>query len=128
MGVALALPMLDAMLPHAKAAALLQRRRMVCINTSLGLHTPLLFPKDTGGEYGVTPYLEPLAALRKDFTIFSGLSHPEVGGGHLAQASFLTAAPHPSSPGFRNSISLDQFAVEQMKLETRFASLTLRTN
>ncbi|MDB6171082.1 MAG: hypothetical protein JWL59_393 [Chthoniobacteraceae bacterium] len=127
-GVALALPMLDAMAPRGFAAALPHRRRMVCINTSLGLHTPLFFPEAAGSNYNLTPYLEPLAAVQKDFTVFSGLSHPEVSGGHLAQASFLTAAPHPSAPGFRNTISLDQFAAERMALETRFASLTLRTS
>ena len=41
--------------------------------------------------------------------VFSGVSHPDVDGGHPADICFLTAAPHPGSGGFRNSISLDQF-------------------
>src|SRR4030095_2953561 len=40
--------------------------------------------------------------------------------------SFLTAAPHPEQrAGFRNSISLDQFAAEHIGGETRFPSLAL---
>jgi hypothetical protein len=100
---------------------------MVCINTSLGLHGPFLFPEKAGRDYALTPYLEPLTALRNDFTICSGLAHPDVDGGHAAESSYLTAAPHPGSTGFRNTISLDQFAAERMGAETRFASLTLGT-
>src|SRR5437867_875069 len=101
-GVAFALPMLEALLPRgaAAAAAAGSRKRMVLINTSLGLHGPLLFPTLPGKDYALTPYLEPLAELRNDFTICSGLSHPEVGGGHAADTCLLTAAPHPGSPGF----------------------------
>src|SRR5205085_9755269 len=39
---------------------------------------------------------------------------------------FLTAAPHPElRAGFRNTISLDQFAAERIGGQTRFASLPL---
>jgi hypothetical protein len=56
----------------------------------------------------------------------SGLSHPEVGSSHDSNYSFLTAAPHPERRGgFRNSISLDQFAAEHIGGETRFPSLAL---
>ena len=51
--------------------------------------------------------------------------HPDVDGGHSAEASFLTAAAHPGRPSFRNTVSLDQLAAEQMGHSTRFASLTL---
>src|SRR6202023_3545464 len=72
------------------------------------------------------PYLEPLREFRDDFTIISGLSHPEVGSSHDSIFSFLTAAPHPEiRAGFRNSISLDQFAAGHIGGETRFPSLAL---
>ena len=58
-------------------------------------------------------------------TVFSGVSHPEVDGGHQAEICFLTAAPHPGRGGFRNSISLDQFAAERIGHQTRFPSLAL---
>src|SRR4051812_2997315 len=126
-GVALALPMLDAMLPRVRAGArALPRRRMVCINTPLGLHPPHFFPKEAGRSYESTPYLEVLKDLRDDFTVVSGLSHPEVGPSHDSNASFLTGALHPEQrAGFRNSISLDQVAAEHFRGATRFPSLAL---
>jgi hypothetical protein len=128
-GVAVALPMLEAMLPRAlRAAALAPRRRMVAIMGTLGLHTPFLNPIEAGRGYTPTPYLEALKEFREDLTVFSGLSHPEVDGGHASEASFLTAAPHPGTPSFRNSISLDQFVAEKLGGETRFASLVLNTH
>jgi len=39
----------------------------------------------------------------------------------------LTAAPHPGSPSFKNSVSVDQLAAEKIGLETRFGSLALST-
>jgi hypothetical protein len=122
-GVSLALPWLDAL---AQTPAARPPRRMVCICTPLGLHAPNLFPERTGRDYGLTPYLEPLREFRDDFTIVSGLSHPEVGSSHDSIFSFLTAAPHPERrAGFRNSISLDQFAATHIGGETRFPSLAL---
>ena len=128
-GVTLALPLLEAMTPFraraAANAAAAAPRRMICINTSLGLHTPNLFPAQAGKDYALTPYLEPLAEFRPEFTVFSGLSHPEVDGGHPAELCYLTAAPHPRADNFKNSISLDQYAIERLVPDTRFGSLTL---
>jgi hypothetical protein len=56
------------------------------------------------------------------------VSHPEVGGGHLSGKSYLTAAKHPNSAGFKNSISIDQFAAEQLGAETRYGSLSLTSS
>jgi hypothetical protein len=67
-GVALALPMLDAMLPRVRGGGRAwPRRRMVCINTPLGLHPPHFFPQEAGRDYESTPYLEVLKDLRDDF-------------------------------------------------------------
>ncbi len=132
-GVALALPLLDAMILSAVAAAqpasqrAAQRRRMVAVCTGLGIHGPLLFPEKAGRDYTPTPYLEELKPVRDQLTICSGLSHPLVDGGHSSEASFLTAAPHPGSSSFRNSVSFDQLIAERLRPDTRFASLTLST-
>jgi hypothetical protein len=101
---------------------------MICINTTLGLHTPYLFPTATGRDYELTPYLEPIQNFRDQFTVFSGLSHPEVDGGHPAELCYLTSAPHPRADNFRNTISLDQFAIEQLVPDTRFGSLVLASS
>jgi len=84
-GVTLALPLLEVMTPLRAQAAATPPRRMICINTTLGLHTPNLFPAAAGKDYELTPYLEPLQEFRREFTVFSGLSHPEVDGGHPAE-------------------------------------------
>ena len=58
--------------------------------------------------------------------MISGLSHPDVGPSHDSNQSFLTAAKHPERrAGFKNSISVDQFAAEQIYGQTRFATLPL---
>jgi hypothetical protein len=126
-GAALALPLLEAMAPRRARAAEAGKspRRMICINTTLGLHTPNLFPAEAGKDYELTPYLEPLKDFRDEFTIISGLSHPDVDGGHPAEMCYLTAAPHPRADNFKNSISLDQYAIERLVPDTRFGSLVL---
>jgi hypothetical protein len=127
-GVGLALPLLDAMLPCGLADPKAPPRRMVCICTGLGLHAENLFPRKPGRDYELTPYLEVLKDLRGEFTLFSGLSHPEVDGGHSSEGCFLTAAAHPGQSSFKNTISLDQFALEKLTPDTRFASLQLTTS
>ncbi|WP_254507323.1 DUF1552 domain-containing protein [Anatilimnocola floriformis] len=132
-GVALALPLLEQFafrkpLLSAEEKKAEPPRRMLCINTTLGIHTENLFPKQTGKDYENSPYLEVIKQFRDDFTVFSGLSHPDVDGGHSAEASYLTAAPHPRADSFKNTISLDQFAVERLAPDTRFASLCLSSS
>jgi len=127
-GVTLALPMLDAMLPAFGAKAQPPKRRMVSICTTLGIHPEHLFPTDTGRGYKASPYSEVIDEFRDQFTIFSGLSHPEVDGGHSSEASFLTAAAHPGASGFRNTISMDQLAIEKLAPDTRFSSLMLSSS
>src|SRR6476646_5718955 len=75
-GVAMALPMLECFAPRGAAAAAAAAnpiRRMVCICTPLGLHPEFFFPEKAGKDYVASPYLEPLADLRNDFSIISGL-------------------------------------------------------
>src|SRR5262245_17303005 len=95
-GVAVALPLLDAMKPVAHAAAAAKpKRRMVFINTPLGVHPANFFPTTAGRDFALSPYLEVVKEFRSDFTVISGLSHPDVGPSHDSNQSFLTAAPHP---------------------------------
>ncbi len=119
-GVGLSLPFLEAMLPRpVRGAAAGPPRRMVLINKALGLHGPDFFPQKSGRDFELTPYLSLFADLRGDFTVFSGMSHPEAGGGHSSEQSFLTSAPHSGTPAFRNTISLDQLIAEQIGAQTR---------
>lgn len=129
-GVALGLPLLEAMAPRARAGATATTappRRMVLINSCLGLYGPDFFPTDSGPGYTLSPYLRELAEWRGDFTVMSGLSHPEVGSGHASEASFLTSAPHANAPSFRNTISVDQLAAEHVGPVVRYPYLALGT-
>jgi uncharacterized protein DUF1552 len=137
-GVALSLPFLDSMfVPFARSADASSSsplspnappRRMFAICNNLGLLPGSFFPKGTGRDYEASPYLEVLKEHRNDYTVFSGVSHPNVDGGHPSDVSFLTAAPHPASSSFRNTISLDQHIAEQIGVQTRFPSLALAVN
>jgi hypothetical protein len=125
-GVSMALPFLDAMLPaHGAEAATVIPRRMVAIETNMGILPQFFFPEKAGRDYELSPYLKRLEAFRKDFTVFSGTSHPGVTGAHSAEKCFLTGTPHPERGGFRNWVSLDQFAAEQVGNHTRYPSLAL---
>jgi BMFP domain-containing protein YqiC len=136
-GIVLSLPLLDAMTPVFGAVAKKlaadatpggKPRRFFGICNNLGLLPEHFFPKDSGSDYTLSPYLELLKDHRNDFTVCSGVWHPDVDGGHPADNCFLTAAPHPGSAGFRNTISLDQYIAERIGHLTRFPSLTLGVN
>src|SRR4051794_22816603 len=104
-GVAVALPFLGAVAGDNAAPPV--KRRLVAINLGLGLLSSNFAPAGPGRAYELTRYLEILREFRGQFTVITGTSHPNVDGGHHAERSFLTAAPHPGSPSFRNSISVD---------------------
>jgi hypothetical protein len=136
-GVALALPFLDSMIaPFARTTFAAANpltpsaapRRLFGICNNLGLLHEPFFPTDSGKDYTLSPYLQYLKDYRGDFTVLSGVSHPNVDGGHPSDIAFLTAAPHPASSSFRNSISLDQFIAERIGNLTRFPSITLGVN
>ncbi len=124
-GVCLALPCLDAMRPARANDAADVPRRMVAIETNMGILPQYFFPDSDGPDYALSPYLQRLAAHRQNMTVFSGVSLPGVTGAHAAEKCFLTGTPHPERGGFRNWVSLDQFAAEQIGNHTRYPSLVL---
>ena len=132
-GTVLALPFLEAMVPafatRAQAAVGQPPPRFLAMCATLGFHTPFLFPQETGADYTLTPYLEPLKELKGDFSVISGLQHLEQNGanGHTSEMTWLTSAKHPGLAGFKNTISIDQLIAEQIGSQTRFPSLILGT-
>ena len=124
-GVGLSLPVLESVGPASSKPA---PKRMIAINQDLGFIPKLFFPRNSGRSYSLSPYLEKIAAHREQFTVFSGLSHIGVDGGHRADKTFLTGATHPGRAGFRNSISLDQVMANELGPQTRFRSLSLGIN
>src|SRR5688572_29822762 len=88
-GIALSLPFLDSMIaPLARAAETspltpkATPRRMFAICNNLGVLPTHFFPRGQGRDYAASPYLELLKEHQDDFTVFSGVSHPNVDGGH----------------------------------------------
>ncbi len=116
-GVSLALPMLESMPVMAAGKIGAPAQRLVCIGTYLGFHQQSFYPQQAGTGYELSPLLEPLAAHRQDFTVFSGLDH-RAGNGHNNWSNYLCG----NQVG---SISLDQIVAEQIGQESRFPSLQL---
>src|SRR5262245_66345352 len=89
LGTAVALPLLDAMLPasFAKAGAAKSPRRMAFIYTPNGAYMPYWMPKTEGADFALPPCLEPMAEHSQDMLVFGGLpcdkswAHGHGGGG-----------------------------------------------
>ena len=130
-GVCIGLPLLDAMRPIGlgaeRKAVALRPKRMLLISRPLGLHAPYFFPQKAGKDYEPSRYLKPLQEHRRDFTVFSGLSHVGYPGGHHTEVALLTGVS-PEGVRFndiRNTISLDQEVAARLGGETRFPCLVL---
>ncbi|MCZ6853694.1 MAG: DUF1552 domain-containing protein, partial [Gammaproteobacteria bacterium] len=128
-GVALALPLLEAMRPVLSYAASTVPRRMLNICCTLGLYTQSWLPKSAGTDYETTEYLTLIDQHRKHYTLLSGLSHEEQTGrqAHNSEITWLTSARHPGLDGFQNTISIDQAAANHFGYVTRFPSVVLGT-
>ncbi|MEO1836785.1 MAG: DUF1552 domain-containing protein, partial [Akkermansiaceae bacterium] len=76
-GVAVALPMLEAMIPNVRAARLASKpvKRFVCLSNNYGVYQKAFFPQTDGRDYELPPTLEPLEKHREQFTVFSNLDH-----------------------------------------------------
>src|SRR5258706_4663621 len=104
-GILLSLPLLDAMMPAFAAgiangpvttAKDARPRRMLAICNNLGLLPHEFFPKGNGGrDYTPSRYLEVLKDYRSDYTVFSGVSHPDVDGGDSPAKCFFFPPHHP---------------------------------
>jgi hypothetical protein len=139
-GAAIALPMLDSMIPAAlgQTAKAIARKappmRLSFFYVPNGIVMKDWTPTTLGSDFELPPILQPLAAFRNQTTIFSGLdndkgnAHGDGGGDHArAGASFLTGS-HPKKTGgsdIRAGISVDQVAAEQIGRDTRLPSLEL---
>lgn len=118
-GVTIALPAFES---FGQTTASKPPMRLVCICTGLGMHPESFFPKSYGRGYALSPELEPLAAQRDDFTVFSHMDHPGIFTKHAAMNSILSGidASH-ASPG--ENVSVDQLAAAHVGYQTRFPSV-----
>jgi hypothetical protein len=150
LGSAMALPLLDAMIPQtigggiARAAAEAAGGgavsaagaplRMAMIFMPNGVHFDDWTPQGEGSDYTLSSTLEPLADVKGDFSVLSGLAldgakaHGDGPGDHArSAAAFLTGA-HPYKTAGRNikiGVSVDQVAANAIGERTRLPSLEL---
>jgi hypothetical protein len=138
LGAAMALPLLDAMIPtRALAAAAGAKKiptRMAFLFVPNGAHMPDWTPTATGGDYDLPYILQPLQPHKSELLVMSGLaqdkgrSNNDGGGDHARSAgSWLTCSQPLKSEGsrIRVGISADQVAAERIGKATRFGSLEL---
>ncbi|WP_236624132.1 DUF1552 domain-containing protein [Rhodopirellula baltica] len=100
--------------------------RMVCIGLEYGLYPSDFFPKRTGRDYELPRLLSPLAGLKNDFTVFSGLDHPGISGGHQATHTFLSGIRSNQAKQYpEGNVTIDQKAAEHVGAQTRYQSMQL---
>ena len=135
LGSAIALPLLDGMVPalrssRALAATPVQRFAAVYVGNGMNMSdwTP---PRD--GPLELSPILQPLAPFRARTTVLSGLDNrpgqsTDAGGLHSRiQPAWLTGtrAKPTEGPDVEAGISLDQIAAKTLGAQTQLPSLEL---
>jgi hypothetical protein len=142
LGTALALPVLDSMIPtrllgvEAKTAAKVAAvpRRVAWIYVPNGINMDQWTPADVGSAYQLTPTLQPLAEFRDKFSVVSGLVCDKANpngdgpGDHArAMSAYLTGAQPRKTEGanIHLGLSADQAAADKIGHLTKFPSLEL---
>jgi hypothetical protein len=131
-GVALGLPMLEAMLPfgrraRAQAAAAGKPLRLLVWTFPDGVRMDGWTPKTTGAGYASTPILQPLDPWKAKLNVISGLANTPASvvsgdifaGSHArATGAMLTQVPltFTSGTNFKAGISFDQVIANALKL------------
>jgi hypothetical protein len=125
-GVGVALPLLDAMLPAgvalAKTAAA-PRPRMAFVYFPHGSVMDQWTPKAEGVHFDLPPILEPLEPFRKQLTIVSGLENKSAVAAPvhaLTPGTWLSCAPY-------GGITIDQIAAKHLSRDTPLPSLEVAT-
>ena len=128
LGATMALPLLDAMIPLRAADAGAKPRRSVFVYIPNGVNGMTWQVTKAGRGYEMSAALKPLEAHREEFTVFSGLHHPNgLGQAHVCADTWLTGAKidAQSARKYENTISVDQLMAEVTSQHTRFGSLEL---
>jgi hypothetical protein len=138
-GGAIALPLLDSMVPALKAAAAPSGGvpRLGFFYVPNGMFLPNFHPAGDGGKaFELTPVLKPLEALREHVNVISGLSNlgvistNEGGGVHTrAHAGWLNGVLPKRTEGadITAGKTIDQYAADRLGAETPLRSLELTT-
>jgi hypothetical protein len=139
-GAAVALPLLDAMIPALTAATATAANpvtRMGFFYVPNGMFLPNFHPVGNGGtDFALTPVLKPLEQFREKMTVLSGLSNlgvisPKEGGGvHTrAHAGWLNGGLAKRTEGSDLMVgkTIDQYAADKLGTDTPLRSLELTT-
>ncbi len=131
-GVTIGLPVLDAMWPNQAQAQTVAPRRLLFFYVPCGIHMQTWTPAQEGAGWALTPALTPLANLKNDVTVLSGLANlsarPDGAGDHASGTGAFLTCRHPfktDGAGIQNGISVDQVAANAIGSATRFPSLQL---
>jgi hypothetical protein len=134
-GVTMALPFLESMLPAATPLAQTAARgrtRLGCIYFPHGATMDKWTPEKEGSGFELTDILQPLTPFRDRVNVISDLSHPQAYGGGSATANhnrsaatFLSGAHAEAGPQARLGVTVDQFAAQQIGQDTPLPSLEL---
>ncbi len=139
-GVAIALPWLDAMAPALSAAPSTAPQRLGFLYVPNGMFLPNFHPAGNGGTtFELTPILQPLAALREHIVVVSGLNNMPVlandqgGGVHTRNhAGWLSGTLPKRTEGanITSAKTVDQYAADKLGADTplRSLELTLESN
>jgi hypothetical protein len=125
----MALPMLEAMIPRARAASAVKKpvKRFVCLSNNYGVYQKAFFPDSSqaGTDYEMPETLKSLEKHRADLTLFSNLDHGFTGGHQGVPVLLSGVRPVLAHNYLEGNISLDQKLAEYHGAATRFPSMTL---
>lgn len=131
-GVAIALPMLEAMTPVSRAATGPSKpvKRFVCLSSNYGVYRKAFFARadQPGEKYDMPQTLQPLEPHRRDITLFSNLDHGNTIGHQGVPVLLSGVRPHLAAHYPEGNISVDQKIAEFVGAGTRFPSMTVRVN
>ena len=128
-GASIALPLLDAMIPAATAQEA-AKLRMGFVYVPHGAVADNWSPTATGSSFDMSPILTPLADLREQMTIISGLRNRpgESSDPHAIKAGTWLRCVSPDGNGNpADGISCDQLAAQMLGQNTPFPSLEVST-
>ena len=132
-GVTLALPLLESMVPALTAvaktaAAPNPARRFGAIFVPLGERPGFWTPKTVGSNFEFTPILKPLEKFRDNMTIVSEMCDPLDGHASTVAAWLSGTIPKRTiAEDVHNGITIDQVIAKQIGQDTVFPSLELAT-
>jgi hypothetical protein len=133
LGVGVALPLIDAMVPAltqpAQTAAKPQLR-MGFVYIPHGVIMREWTPAAAGADFEFTPILKPLEPFRQSTVVVSNLTRADVASNHAVSAAcWLTGTPpkRTDGPDFRAATSVDQLIAKQIGQDTTFPSIEVAT-